>query len=163
MLQFQAVDAGGIGNLNIIMVVVVVELVYDTDAERVGVAKGAVVNPGHIEVADETEVAFGFEDGINFYKAITKIFPVAAVVRYFFPGSEMAVLVFQRNRPCIMQQVVVANGQVNFTTMRLEVNPQSVADRIHGLLSRRFVTFVFFSVVIVFGEFHGAEVSKKCC
>ena len=54
VLQGEPVDAGGVGPLHVVVVVVVVELVDDADAEGAGVAEGAVVDAVHHEV---------FEDG----------------------------------------------------------------------------------------------------
>jgi hypothetical protein len=50
MFQLQPVNARRIGNFDIVMVLIVVKLVHDADAEWVGITKAAIVDPRHIEV-----------------------------------------------------------------------------------------------------------------
>jgi hypothetical protein len=50
VFELQAIDAGSIGLLDIIVIVVVVELVDDADAKGVGVGEVAIVDPGYVEV-----------------------------------------------------------------------------------------------------------------
>ena len=85
VLELQAIDAGSVGLLDIIVIVVVVELVDDADAKRVGIGEMAIVDPGHIEVFGIAQVAFGLQDGVHLYEAVADKVPVAHVIADGFP------------------------------------------------------------------------------
>lgn len=93
MLQFQSVNTGSIRQFDIVMVLIVVELIDDPDPERVGVAETAVIDPGHIQVFDKTEVAFGFQGGIDPYESIPYIIPFSFVIDGLFPKCILAVFI----------------------------------------------------------------------
>ena len=60
MFQFQSIYTGSIGYLNIIMIIVVIVLIDDADAERMRIAKSAIIDPGHIQVSGKTKITFCF-------------------------------------------------------------------------------------------------------
>ncbi len=58
VFQFQAIDAGGIGLFDVIVIVIVVEFVDDPDAEGMRVGEGAKVDARYVEVAGVAEIAY---------------------------------------------------------------------------------------------------------
>ena len=85
MFQFQAIHAGGIGLFDIIVIIVIIELIDDADAEGVGVGKAAIVDARYIEVFGISEVAFGLENGINLHESFADEIPMAHIIECCFP------------------------------------------------------------------------------
>ena len=69
VLEFEAVDARGVGLLDVEVVVVVVEVVHHADAERLGVAEHAVVDALDVEMAHRRHVAVGLEQRVDLGEA----------------------------------------------------------------------------------------------
>jgi hypothetical protein len=65
MLELEPVDAGGVGLLDVEIVLIVVVRVDDPDAERRRVAEGAEVDAVDVEVPDDGEVAVDLEQCVD--------------------------------------------------------------------------------------------------
>ncbi len=65
VFEFEPVNAGGVGLLDVVVVGVAVEEVRDADPERAGVAELAEVDAVHHEVLGELEVAADLEHGVD--------------------------------------------------------------------------------------------------
>jgi hypothetical protein len=139
MFQLQAIYPGCIRDLDIVVVVVIVEFINDPDPERMGVSECAVIDPGYIEVIGKTEIAFCFEDRIDLDKAFTDKIPVTFIINGFFPERVFAVLVFDRNRESVMQQVLVRDRKFYLAPVMAEIGAKPFADGVHGLFAGRFV------------------------
>jgi hypothetical protein len=85
VFQFQAIDAGGIGLFDIVVIIVIIELIDDADAEGIGVGEAAEVDAGYIEVFGISEVAFGLENGIHLHEPFADEIPMAHVIECRFP------------------------------------------------------------------------------
>ena len=68
MLQLQPVYTGSVGHLHVEVIVVVVKLIDDPDAERIGVPKGSIIDLGDLKVVSKLRVPGGIHDGINVSK-----------------------------------------------------------------------------------------------
>lgn len=149
VLQLKAVDTGGVGDLDIVVVVVIVELVHDADPERVGVAEAAVVDPGHIQMLGESEIPFGFEDGVHLYQSFADELEFPHIVENGFPVGIAPMLVQQGNGVGEMKQVSVRYGELHFPAMLFEIRAKAILHRKHGLLAGRLVGLGKRQVVIV--------------
>src|SRR6185503_8654555 len=85
VFQLEAIDAGSIGLLDIVMIVIIVELIDDAYAEGVGVGEAAIVDTGYVEVFGIAEVAFRLEYGIHLDQAIPDKIPVTHVIESCLP------------------------------------------------------------------------------
>ena len=85
MFQFQPIYAGGICLFDIVVIIVIIELIDDADAEGIGVGKAAIVDTGYIEVLGISEVAFGLENGIYLYEPFADEIPMTHIIEGGFP------------------------------------------------------------------------------
>ena len=85
MFQFQPVYTRGIGLFDIVVIIVVIELIDDADAEGIRVGEAAIIDPRHVEVFGITEVAFGLENGINLHESFADEIPMAHIIECCFP------------------------------------------------------------------------------
>src|SRR5688572_6965214 len=107
MFQLEPVYTRGIGYLNIIMIIIVVEFIDNAYPERVRVAKRAIVNACNVEMAGETEITFRFKNGIDIYQAFADEIPFPFIIDRFFPKRILSILIFYRSGKCKMQQVLI--------------------------------------------------------
>lgn len=134
MFQFQSVHAGGIGLFDIVVIVVIIELIDDADAEGIGVGEAAVVDAGYIEVLGISEVAFGFENGIYLYEPFADEIPMTHVIECRFPQGVLIVFVFEGHGiRDVLMKVAVRDGQPDFAAMVCEIMAQGVCDGENGL------------------------------
>ena len=133
MFQFQAVHAGGVSLFDIIVIIVIIELIDDADAEGVGVGKAAIVDTGYIEVLGISEVAFGLENGIYLHESFADEIPMAHIIECRFPQGVLIVFVFEGHgiRDMLMK-VAVRDGQPDFAAMVGEIMAQGVCDGKNG-------------------------------
>ena len=85
MFQFQPIYAGGIGLFDIVVIVVIIELIDDADAEGIGVGEAAIVDPCYVEVFGIAEVSFGLENGIYLHETFADKIPMAHIIERCFP------------------------------------------------------------------------------
>lgn len=134
MFQFQSIYAGGIGLFDILVVIVIIELIDDADAEGVGVGEAAIVDAGYIEVLGISEVAFGFENGIYLHEPFADEIPMAHIIECRFPKGVLLIFIFQwYGIRDMLMKVAVRDGQADFAAMVCEIMAQGVCDREDGL------------------------------
>ena len=140
MFQFQPIHAGGIGLFDIVVVIVIIELIDDADAERVGVGKAAIVDAGYIEVFGISEVAFGLENGIYLDEPFADEIPMAHVIKGGLPQRILLVFIFQWDGiGDMLMKIAIGYGQANFAAVVCQVMAQGFGDWKDGLFPGGFV------------------------
>lgn len=127
VLQFQAIDAGGVGGLDVKVVVVVVILVDDADAEGAGVAKLAIVHTLNKKVGHGMEVA-GAEEGVDAGEARIQFVLHLPGIQDAGPVGGIAVFVVQGVAFGEAEEVLVRGGQGVMAAKLIEVGFQLVGD-----------------------------------
>src|SRR5450432_734558 len=98
VFQFQAIYPGCVGLFYIKVVVVVIEVIYNSDSEWIGICKTAEINPCYIQVFTECKVTFRFKYCVHFNESFPNELPVLHIVRNGFPQTVIAIFIFQWNR-----------------------------------------------------------------
>ena len=73
VLEFEAADAGGVADLHVEVVVVLVIGVDDAHAERLRVTKRAEVDTVDIHVAEDLHAAFAAEQGVRLEQTLGEV------------------------------------------------------------------------------------------
>lgn len=140
MFQLEAIDAGGIGLFDIVVIVVIIELIDDADAEGIGVCEATIVDPCHVEVFGISEVAFSLEDGVYLHEPFADEIPMTHIVQGRFPQGVLIVFVFEGHGiRDVLVKIAVRNGQPDFAAMVCEVMAQGLGNWEDGLFPGRFV------------------------
>ena len=106
------------------MIVIVVKPVYDADTKGIGIAKGTIFNTCQVEVFGKGEIAFGFDDGIQFQQVFAQVIPFFQVIQGFFPKCVTTCCIQYRYRVGEVREVIVRNRQRHLAAMRFQVPAQ---------------------------------------
>src|SRR5690606_21964521 len=93
MLQLQPIEPGSVYLFYIEVIVVVVEVVYDLDPERIGIPKGAIVYLFDVQVAVHPALTFGLENRIDLLKTLMDMACIGRVVKGCFPKGVLSILI----------------------------------------------------------------------
>ena len=124
VFHFQSVNAVGIGLFDVEVVVVVIVFIHDADAEGLAVTEIAEVDAGHIEVTGEAHITFCFQDGVHADECLSQVVPFVEVVGDGIPVAVFSVSVFDGGGIGKSEQVLIGEGQLNFSAVVDQVLPQ---------------------------------------
>ena len=136
VLEFKAVDARGIGLLDIEMVGIVVVGVDDPDAERLRVAEGAEVDAVDVKVRHDREIAVDLEQGVDALQILVECAHVLGAVGHGLPERRPAVGVNKRRGLLEITEPFIRDGQLAVAPVAVQVGAEFADDGIARLLLR---------------------------
>ena len=128
VLEFETVDAGGVGFLHVEIVLIVVVGVDDPDAKRGRVAEGAKIHAVDVEMVDDRKITVDLEDRVDFFQCLVEGGHLGLVVDHGIPERGLAVFVGERNDFVKRPESFVGDGEIAFATVAAEVAPEIWAD-----------------------------------
>ena len=137
VLELKAVHAGGVGLLDVEIVVVVVVRIYDSDPERGRVAEGAEIHPVRVKVLHHRHVAINLDEGVHLLQSLVEGPHFAPVVDHRVPERRLSLCVRQRNDLGEAPQALIGDWQVAVPLERAQIAPKAFADREGGFFTGR--------------------------
>jgi hypothetical protein len=135
VLQLQPAHAGGVADLHVEVVVVLVVGVDDADAEGLRVAEGAEVDAVHVDVAEDLHAAFAAQQRVRLQQALREAVHLVARVGDRLPQRVLAPLE-QRHGRGEVAQLRVGDRQRHLAALAREVGTERLADRVGRLAVR---------------------------
>ena len=128
MLQLQAVYAAGIGFLDVVVVVVVVDLVEDLDAEGLAVAIGAEVDVSNAQVVHMA--AIGHEHLVQLHESLVQIGEFRWLQQYSGPERFAAMCITLREKTIVAEQIAVNHWQLESAINSVQIARKPIVDRV---------------------------------
>ncbi len=141
VLELKAADAGGVPDLYVEVILVLVIGVDDAHAERLRVTERAEVDAVDVDVAEDLHAAFPAEKSVRLQQTLGKVAHDFGRISDGFPERVFASFE-QRHRGGEVAQLRVRDGQGDFAPFAGEVGTELGADRI-GRLAVRPLEFSF--------------------
>jgi hypothetical protein len=115
------------------MIIIVIELIDDSDPKGIGIGEAAIVDAGDIKMLRESEIAFGLEDGIDFHQPFPDKIPMTHIIDNSLPQCVLALLVKKGNGGDKMNEIPVGNRDFYFPPVFFKVFAQTFIDLEDGL------------------------------